>query len=88
MPEAKDKLGFEYVSGWDIINAAQSLSIPRWLAKKLENSPLSGLYPKSDFLYSHTNAFDRVLAILFYWLLTVSGLMMITLALLDTLGFF
>jgi len=88
IPDAKDKLGFEYVSGWDIINVAQSLSIPRWLAKKLESSPLSGLYSKSEFLYSHTNIFDRVLAMLFYWLLTTSGLMMIILALLETFGWF
>jgi hypothetical protein len=87
-PDVKDKLGFEYVSGWDIINVAQSLSIPRKLAKKLEGGPLSGLYSKSDLLYKHTNRFDRVLACVFYWLLTSSGIMMISLALMDTFGFF
>jgi len=28
-PKTKDALGLEYVSGWDIINVAQALAIPR-----------------------------------------------------------
>jgi hypothetical protein len=87
-PEIKNKLGFEYVSGWDIINVAQSLSISRKLSKKLENSPLSALYAKSELLHAHTNKFDRVLGAIFYWLLMVSGLSLALLALLDTLGTF
>ena len=27
-PETRDKLGFEFVSGWDIIKVAQALSLP------------------------------------------------------------
>jgi hypothetical protein len=87
-PKTKDKLGFEYVSGWDIINVAQSLSIPRKLSKKLENTPLSFLYANSELLHDQTNLSDRILAAIFYWLLTISGVMMIFLAIADTLGFF
>lgn len=87
-PLTKDKLGFEYVSGWDIINVAQSLSIPRKLSKKLESTPLSFLYANSELLHSQTNKFDRMLGAVFYWTLTLSGGMMICLAIMDTAGFF
>lgn len=87
-PITKDKLGFEYVSGWDIINVAQSLSIPRKLSKKLEGTTLGALYANSELLHDQTNIFDRILGAVFYWLLTISGGMMICLAILDTLGIF
>mgnify|MGYP006910213409 CR=1 FL=1 len=86
--ETKDKLGFEYASGWDIINVAQALSLPRSWCQKLENSPLGSMYANSNLLFEHTNRFDQVLAVLFYWLFTISGLMMISLAILETCGFF
>ena len=87
-PITKDKLGFEYVSGWDIINVAQSLSIPRKLSKKFEGTRLAALYANSELLHDQTNIFDRVLGAIFYWLLTMSGGMMICLAILDSLGIF
>jgi hypothetical protein len=87
-PETKDKLGFEYVSGWDIINVAQSLSIPERLSKKMEKSPLSALHANSELLRKHTNKLDRGLGVTFYWLLTASGSMMICLAIMDAFGLF
>lgn len=84
----KDSLGLELASGWDIINVAQALAIPRSWAKKLENSPLSALYAKSESLRENTTRFDRVLAVIFYWFLTVSGVSMITLVTLNSLGIF
>lgn len=87
-PETKDKLGFEYVSGWDIINVAQSLAIPVSLSKKIERSPLSALYANSELLRQHTNRLDRALGATFYWLLTASGTMMICLAIMDFWGLF
>jgi hypothetical protein len=87
-PETKDKLGIEYVSGWDIINVAQSLSIPRAWSKKLESSPLSTIYAHSELLFKNTTLIDRLLGATFYWLLLTSGLMMMCLALLDVLGVF
>jgi len=87
-PETRDKLGFELVSGWDIIKVAQALSLPRFMTDKFKQSPLSGLFADADTLHKHTNRFDQILALLFYWLLMISGLTMIVLVLLDSTGLF
>lgn len=87
-PQTKDQLGIEFASGWDIINVAQALAIPRILISKLNNSPLSALYANSDLLHKHTNKFDKFLAVIFYWLLVFSGLSGIVLGLLDTFDVF
>src|SRR5690606_3072570 len=73
-PKTKEALGFEYVSGWDIINAAQALALPKFWMRKLEKTTLSTLYAKSEILFANTTRFDRVLGAAFYWLLMVSGL--------------
>lgn len=87
-PETRDKLGFEFVSGWDIIKVAQALSLPRFMTDKFKQSPLSGLFADADALHKHTNRFDQILALLFYWLLMTSGLTMILLVILDSTGLF
>lgn len=87
-PETKHALGVEFASGWDILNVAQALAIPRSWSKKLGNSPLSFLYAKSEHLRNSTTAFDRALAGVFYWLFTVSALAMITLVILNSIGAF
>lgn len=87
-PETKDALGTEFASGWDIINVAQALAIPRAWSKKLGSSQLSSLYANSEILFQHTTKLDRVLGAIFYWIFTLSGLAMICLVLLNALGFF
>ncbi len=87
-PDTKNALGVEFASGWDIINVAQALAIPRSWSKKLENSPLSALYAKSECLRKNTTSFDRILAAVFYWLFTASGIIMIALVALNSLGVF
>ena len=87
-PETKDALGFEYVSGWNILNTAQALSLPRFITKKLKGTVLSFLHADSDLLYVHTNKFDRFLARLFYTTYSIAGLSMIILIVLKSLGFF
>ena len=87
-PDTKDALGIEFANGWDVINVAQALSIPRSWSKKLEGSPLSALYARSECLRKNTTRFDRILAAIFYWLFTVSGLTMIVLVALNSLGIF
>lgn len=87
-PQTKNELGIEFVSGWDIINVAQALAMPKMIIRKLKNSPLSALYADTDLLYKHTNAFDRVLAVIFYWLLMFSGLSGAILVLLEAVGVF
>jgi len=87
-PKTKEALGFEYVSGWDIINVAQALSLPRAWTRKLEKSPLSAIYANSGVLFDNTNKLDRMLGAVFYWLLMSSGLSGALLVLLNYLGFF
>ena len=86
--ETKRELGIEFLSGWDILNVAQALSIPRPMTRKLENSRLSFLHANTDLLYKHTNWFDRFLARLFYWPFFLSVFAMIILMILNWLGAF
>jgi len=71
----KELLGFGFISGWDILNVAQALAIPRGWAQKLKNSPLSSLFADADLLNKHTHKVDKILAFVLYWLLifTFSG---------------
>ncbi|HEX9023053.1 MAG TPA: hypothetical protein VF799_04350 [Geobacteraceae bacterium] len=85
-PETKNELGIEFLSGWDIINVAQALAMPRAITRKIKRSALAALFANSDLLYKHTNNFDRILAILCYWSLIIPGLFMATWALLDIAG--
>lgn len=87
-PKTKDLLGVEYVSGWDIINVAQAFAFPRSWTKKVENSKFSFIYANATVLFENTTKFDQVLGCIFYWLVTISGLSMALLALLDSLGVF
>ena len=87
-PKTKHELGVEFVSGWDILNVAGALAMPRWLNRKLRSTPLAGLYADADLLDKFTNRFDRVLATIFYTLFMFSGFAIIALAVLDTLGVF
>ncbi|MFT7186123.1 MAG: hypothetical protein ACI84K_001516 [Pseudohongiellaceae bacterium] len=87
-PATKAFLGIELASGWDIINVAQALSLPKAWRLKLKNSSLSSIYANSDVLFEHTNKFDRILGTVFYWFLMISGLSGCLLVLLNALGFF
>lgn len=71
-PKTKNLLGAELASGWDIFNAAQALSLPRSITRKLAASPLAGFSANRDALDNNTNVFDRVLAKTFYWMLVIS----------------
>lgn len=87
-PITKNALGLEYASGWDIINVAQALALPKSWSRAMEQSPLSFLYANSELVFSHTNKFDRILGFIFYWLLTLSGLFGALLVFLNYIGFF
>jgi hypothetical protein len=86
--QLKCELGIQFVSGWDIINVAQALALPRSWCRKLEHGPLGSLYANSTLLYKHTTPIDRFIASAFYWLLTTSGLTLICLVLFDAVGLF
>jgi len=82
-PKTKNELGVEFVSGWDIINVAKALAMPRWLNRKFRSSQLSFLHADPDLIDRHTNGLDRVLATIFYVLLNVSGFGFLILMVLD-----
>lgn len=77
-PKTKDCLGVEFASGWDIFNVAQALSLPRFITRKLAESPLSNLYANRDLIDKNTTMFDKGLALVFYWLLWVSVVLICT----------
>jgi len=87
-PETKDKLGMEFVSGWDIFNVASALALPRWLNRKFRNSPLAFLNANAEALDKHTNIFDRVLATIFFSLFYFSTATLIVLMILEKFGAF
>lgn len=86
--ETKNELGFEFASGWDILNVAQALALPMVITRRLKkNSPL-GFYADVDTIRSFTNRFDYVLAIVFYWLFVFTGLFGIMIVMLNAVGVF
>jgi hypothetical protein len=87
-PKTKDALGLEYVSGWDIINVAQALALPRGWSNKLEEKSLFFMHAKASLLLENTNKFDRFLGAVFYWLLIITGLSSVLLVLLNSFGIF
>ncbi|WP_066967515.1 hypothetical protein [Microbulbifer sp. Q7] len=87
-PELNQRLGMEFMSGWNILNIAQALATPQRIHKILENSPVSFLHADSDLLRKHTNQFDKILAALFFWPFMLSGLSMALLVLLKSIGVF
>jgi len=80
--------GLEFASGWDILNVAQALSLPKGALRKIKNSRLSFLHANAEVLYQHTNVFDRCLGRAFYWLWTVSGSGTLIFLLLNAFGVF
>ena len=87
-PNTKYDLGMEFVSGLDVINVAQALTLPRAILRKFKKTPLSALYADADLLYKHTSRFDRILARLFFILFSLSGSAIIILGILDWIGIF
>jgi len=87
-PKTKNALGMEYASGWDIINVASALAMPRRLSRKLEKGRLAYLYANSDLLFENTSKSDQILGAVFYWLFMSSSFVCVLLVLLNYLGVF
>jgi len=85
-PSVKDKLGVEFMSGYDIFNVASSLSSPKWLRDKLSHSPLSFLAADYETLYEHTSRFDRILGRAFWFLCITSTSILMFLVILNAFG--
>ena len=84
-PETKHELGIELLSGWDIFNVAQALSLPKSVMQKIRNNPQGGsvFFANYELLYEYTTVFDRLLARVFYWLWMSSAFALIILMVLD-----
>ncbi|MBN8430380.1 hypothetical protein JF535_05875 [Microbulbifer salipaludis] len=87
-PETRSDLGLEFASGWDILNVAQALATPSKIHKVLESGQLSFLHANSDLIKKHTNFFDKIIAIIFFWSFMGSAMSMLALIGLDKLNFF
>ena len=86
-PETKHALGIEFASGWDILNVAQALSLPKAILQRTrrnaESMGMGGFEANYKILYKHTTVFDRVLARVFYTLFALSGFAIIMLIMAD-----
>jgi len=85
-PATKHALGIEFASGWDIVNVAGALALPKMVAQKIKRNSVSmglgqGFEADPNLLYKHTTRFDRLLARLFYWSWASSGFGLIALTL-------
>ena len=79
----RSALGFEYVSGWDIINTAQAFAFPSSWSEKLLGSKISFLYANTNLLKENTTKFDQTLGMLFYWTFLLTGFFIILFSILD-----
>lgn len=84
----KEKLGFEFINGYDIFNVASALTAPKWFRDKFHKSQLSFLAADYQALYENTTLLDRVLGRTFWILFSISGSAMILLVVLNGLGIF
>jgi len=89
-PKTRHELGIEFISGWDILNVAQALTLPKSVMQRIRNNPQGGsvLFANNELLYEHTTVSDRVLARVFYTLFTFSGSATIMLMILNLFGVF
>jgi predicted SAM-dependent methyltransferase len=86
-PETKYALGLEFSSGWDILNVAEALSATAWMNKRFKSSKVSFLFADAEVLYKHTTRFDRILARIFWFSFVISGIFMISVAVMSFIGF-
>lgn len=87
-PATKDALGLEFVSGWDIINVANALALPRKYMRRRKKSFLAQIDANPDLLYQHTTKFDRILAKTFFSVWVCSTFSLFSLMVLDKIGVF
>jgi hypothetical protein len=87
-PETKDSLGIEFISGWDILNVAEALALPKKYAQRRKKLAFGMLRADPDVLYKHTTRFDRILAKVFLIPFAFAGGFGVVLMLLDIFGFF
>ena len=87
-PNTKDALGIEFISGWDILNVAMALGLPRRFSQQTKQSPFGMLHADPDVLYEHTTRCDRILARLYLVPATFAVAFLLVLCLMEHFGFF
>lgn len=85
-PLVKESLGIEFISGHNAFKVGQSLTFPRFTAKRTKTSEGREFNIDPTLLYKYTNRFDRVLARIFYMLTLISIAILIPLALIHSLS--
>ena len=84
--ELKDQLGVEFASGWDIINVAQAMALPKGWSEKLEESPISYLNANASLLRQYTTPLDKIIGALLFWVLSLSGFLWVCIVICNWLG--
>ena len=92
-PATKYELGIEFASGWDTLNVAGALALPKVITRRIKRNSISmgmgqGFEADPDVLHKHTTVFDRVLARMFFWSWMFSAFGLIILGVLHWLGVF
>ena len=66
-PEVREKMGYELLPCWGIVNVALALSWPRRIMHWFDTRAVLGLHAHSETMYRHTSGVDRFLGRSFYW---------------------
>ncbi len=72
LPEARHRLGLDFLPGWLAVNVAFALARPRRLSRLLEASPLGFVQADSETVHRLTSRRDRLLGRACYVLLMLS----------------
>ncbi|VAW87252.1 hypothetical protein MNBD_GAMMA17-1698 [hydrothermal vent metagenome] len=84
-PRTIDQLGINLIWGWQTINVAQAVTLPRSWMQKLRNRVDGSKFANHELLYTHTTIFDRILLRFFFITFSFSG---VSIVLLTTLDYF
>ena len=85
-PATKDVLGLDLASGWDIINIAQSLTLPYKLYRIIEKSSLKHFFADKQVIESNTSRLDKILGQIFYILFVSISFFGVVFVVLEFLG--
>ncbi len=82
-PRTKDQLGINLIWGWQTINVAQAITLPRSWMQKLRSRVDGSKFANHELLYIHTTMLDRVLLRFFFIVFSFSGISIILLTMSD-----
>ena len=85
---ARDALGIEFMSGWDIFNVTIAFGFPRKLNRYLRKTAFAPFHADADLLEKYMSRFDLILARLHFSLWMISAFAMFTFMFLFKIGVF